>query len=94
MSYSKLMGLFGVLAVSVITHPDYGALGTVQSKTPAAQDSAFLVGDNGNSYKLLAAATAETLFDSGNSKYESGNYRGAINDYNEAIRLKPDYALA
>jgi hypothetical protein len=52
------------------------------------------VGDNGNSYKLLAAATAETLFDSGNSKYESGNYRGAINDYNEAIRLKPDYALA
>ena len=38
--------------------------------------------------------SAETYFLRGNAKYELGLYHSAIADYTEAIRLKPDYALA
>ena len=42
-------------------------------------------------YRLLSA---ETHFTWGNKKSKSGNYKAAITDYNEAIRLKPDFAYA
>ena len=38
--------------------------------------------------------SAETYFRRGNAKGELGLYHSAIADYTEAIRLKPDYALA
>ncbi len=38
--------------------------------------------------------SAETYLDRGNDKYESGDYKGAIADYTQAIRLKPNYAEA
>ena len=38
--------------------------------------------------------SAETYFLRGNAKYELGLYHEAISDYDKAIRLKPDYALA
>ena len=38
--------------------------------------------------------SAETYFTSGNEKNKSGDYKGAIADYNAAIRLKPDFAHA
>ena len=38
--------------------------------------------------------SAETYFLRGNAKYKLGLYHAAIADYTEAIRLKPDYALA
>ena len=38
--------------------------------------------------------SAETYFTWGNTKYDLGDYKGAIADYDTAIRLKPDYAEA
>ena len=38
--------------------------------------------------------SAETYFTWGNTKYYLGDYKGAIADYDSAIRLKPDYAGA
>ena len=38
--------------------------------------------------------SAETYFTWGNMKYNLGDYKGAIADYDSAIRLKPDYATA
>jgi Tfp pilus assembly protein PilF len=38
--------------------------------------------------------TATAFYDSGNSKRESGDNQGAIADYNQAIKLKPDFAGA
>ena len=42
-------------------------------------------------HKLLSA---EVYFTRGNEKSKSGNYKGAIADYNTAIHLKPDFARA
>ena len=38
--------------------------------------------------------SAETHFTLGNEKNKAGDYKGAIADYNAAIRLKPDFARA
>ena len=38
--------------------------------------------------------SAETYFTWGNTKYHLGDYKGAITDYTQAIRLKPDSADA
>ena len=38
--------------------------------------------------------SAETYFTWGNEKSKSGDYTGAIADYNTAIHLKPDFARA
>ena len=38
--------------------------------------------------------SAETYFMWGNTKYYLGDYKGAITDYTQAIRLNPDYAGA
>ena len=38
--------------------------------------------------------SAEIYFYRGNDKYASGDYKGAIADYTQAIRLKPDYVEA
>lgn len=38
--------------------------------------------------------TAEEWFNSAYNKGESGDYQGAIADYNQAINIKPDHALA
>ncbi len=38
--------------------------------------------------------TAEEWFNSAYNKGESGDYQGAIADYNQAIKIKPDYAYA
>ena len=38
--------------------------------------------------------SAKIYFYRGNDKYESGDYKGAIADYTQAIRLKPDYVEA
>jgi tetratricopeptide (TPR) repeat protein len=38
--------------------------------------------------------TAEEWFNSAYNKGESGDKQGAIADYNQAINIKPDYALA
>lgn len=38
--------------------------------------------------------SAETYFTWGNEKSQSGDYKGAIADYNTAIQLKPDFARA
>jgi len=38
--------------------------------------------------------TAQAFYNRGNSKDNSGHYREAIADYNQAIKLKPDFAYA
>jgi tetratricopeptide (TPR) repeat protein len=40
------------------------------------------------------AAAANVYVDRGTKKFQAGNHRGAIADYDEALRIKPDYALA
>ena len=40
------------------------------------------------------ASTAEDLVQKGMEKYNKKDYQGAIDDYNQAIKLKPDYADA
>lgn len=40
----------------------------------------------------LPAQTAQELFDSGVAKYKKQDLAGAIQDYNKAIQLNPDYA--
>ncbi len=37
---------------------------------------------------------ADTYFNQGLAKQESGDYQGAIADYNQAIKIKPDFASA
>jgi len=37
---------------------------------------------------------ASLLFNSGNKKYQNGDIEGALNDYDKAITLKPDYYKA
>ena len=37
---------------------------------------------------------AENYKEMGDKKYQNGDYKGAIKDYSQAIRLKPDYADA
>jgi len=41
-----------------------------------------------------AHPTARQFFDRGYDKYKQGDYQGTIENYTEAIRLKPDYAIA
>ena len=43
---------------------------------------------------LAYAKTAEDYFNSGLDKYDKQDYKGAIEDYNKAIELNPNYALA
>ena len=43
---------------------------------------------------LALAQTAEEYFNKGTTKAEKGDYRGAIQDYNKAIELKPNYTKA
>ena len=40
------------------------------------------------------AISAETYFMWGYTKYQQGDYEGAISDYTKSIRLKPDFAIA
>jgi tetratricopeptide (TPR) repeat protein len=41
---------------------------------------------------LFPQRSAEDFLSQGARKYNRGNYRGAIGDYDQAIKLKPDYA--
>ena len=43
---------------------------------------------------LALAQTAEDYYDRGIAKNELGDHKGAIQDYNKAIELNPNYALA
>jgi tetratricopeptide (TPR) repeat protein len=43
---------------------------------------------------LALAQTAEEYFDRGKAKYDLGDYRGAIQDYNKVMELNPNYAFA
>jgi Tfp pilus assembly protein PilF len=40
------------------------------------------------------AATANRIVDRGIKKFQTGDHQGALADFNEALRLKPDCALA
>lgn len=40
----------------------------------------------------LASGTADDYYWSGKAKYRSGDYRGAIREYNEAVKLAPKSA--
>ena len=43
---------------------------------------------------LALAQTAEDYFDKGVAKYDQGDYKGALQDYNKAIELDPKLADA
>ncbi len=42
----------------------------------------------------LVSDAQQTLYQEGVNKYESGNYEGAVEDFNQAIKLDPQNALA
>ena len=42
----------------------------------------------------VSSKTATDFFDDGRKKYDEKNFQGAITDYNEAIRLNPNYVKA
>jgi tetratricopeptide (TPR) repeat protein len=44
--------------------------------------------------KLSQAMSADAYYNRGNAKSESGDKQGAISDYNQAIRINPNYADA
>jgi tetratricopeptide (TPR) repeat protein len=43
---------------------------------------------------IAQSSNAEALLKQGNAKYAKKDYRGAISDYSDAIRLNPNYADA
>ena len=45
-------------------------------------------------FQVGRAVSAETYFNRGCIKHEQADYKGAIADFDEAIRLKPDFAIA
>ena len=66
------------------------SIGTVQPQLVNA-------GINSTSHFVIAAETqmmAEDFFRRGNLKYDQNDFQGAIEDYNQAIKIKPDYAEA
>lgn len=48
----------------------------------------------GLSAQAAMSETAEEYYNQGNSKYTSGDYKEAIEDYDRAIELAPDYVEA
>ena len=51
-------------------------------------------GEQGERQATPVSKTASALFESGNAKYFSKDYRGAIDDFDHAIQLDPNYAQA
>lgn len=45
-------------------------------------------------WQVGQSVSAETYFNRGRIKHEQADYEGAIADYDEAIRLKPDFVIA
>ena len=43
---------------------------------------------------IESPTSAEAYVNRGNAFYNQGNYQAAISEYNEAIRLNPEYATA
>ena len=85
-----------VIGVSVAVHRDLDAqnlnfaIPSKYLKTLHARSKPAKPLSQGNDLSI----SAETYFSWGNVKYDLGNYAGAIADYTEVIRLKPDHADA
>ncbi|MCS6815663.1 MAG: tetratricopeptide repeat protein, partial [Cyanobacteria bacterium] len=62
------------------------ALGAVAYNAPASKHSSTLL--------LVQSLSAEDYFRQAFNKQQSGDNRGAIADYDQAIRLRPNYADA
>jgi thioredoxin len=69
-----------------------------QSKSPSTETlkviTTFPKVEQGKPVEPVQPITAEEFFNNGSSKISEGNYKNAIADFTEAIRLNPYYAAA
>ena len=84
-----------VIGVSVAVHRALDAQ-NLNFAIPSRYLTELLTKSKSKPAKPLAqgnrSISAETYFMWGNTKYDLGDYKGAITDYTHAIRLNPDYA--
>ena len=77
-SHKISIALIGAVAISAIAQPT--PVVAISAKVPSAS--------------VTAGTKAENFFIQGNDKYQKGDYQGAIQAFNQAIKLNPNYTEA
>ena len=82
-SIIKKHWILGSLVIAMVPHPFLSSQVLAQSKTFVQPQP-----------QILSQLTAIDYYNRGNAKRKSGDNKGAIADFNQAIEIKPDFAEA